>query len=111
MDASQAARVGEDYSALILAARMTLPHFSVSLAMNLAKSAGEPASAVAPHSARRAFTWGSSKPRIDRLIERVDDLGRQAIWPRDAGLEARLVARHELGRSSQSPRKRADMSS
>ena len=31
-----------DHSALMLAARMTLPHFSVSSAMSLPKSAGEP---------------------------------------------------------------------
>jgi hypothetical protein len=36
--------------------------FLVSSAMNLAKFAGEPASTVAAHSARRAFAWGSSKP-------------------------------------------------
>jgi hypothetical protein len=34
------------YSALVLAARITLAHFSVSSAINLLKSAGEPGSAV-----------------------------------------------------------------
>jgi hypothetical protein len=34
------------YSALMLAARITLAHFSVSSAINLLKSAGEPGSAV-----------------------------------------------------------------
>ena len=93
MDAGQAARAGGDFSALILVSRITLPHFSVSSAMNLAKSAGEPASAVAPHSGRQALTWESSKPALTTLIERVDDLGRQAFWPCDAGPEPRLVAR------------------
>src|ERR1700730_5183869 len=37
------------YSALMLAARITLAHFSVSLAMSLPKSAGEPGSTVAPN--------------------------------------------------------------
>ena len=36
------------YSALMLAARITLPHFSVSSAMSLPNSAGEPASVVLP---------------------------------------------------------------
>src|SRR6516162_9519496 len=39
----------------------TLPHFSVSSAMSLPKSAGEPGSAVAPHSASRAFNLGSAR--------------------------------------------------
>src|SRR5262249_12984308 len=42
-------------SGLILAARITLPHFSASSLMCLPKSAGEPASAAAPKSASRAF--------------------------------------------------------
>jgi hypothetical protein len=41
---------------LMLAARITLPHFSVSSAINLAKSAGEPASTVPPRLASRA-SW------------------------------------------------------
>src|SRR5215471_18232240 len=36
----------EAYSALMLAARITLRHFSVSSAMSLSKSVGEPVSAV-----------------------------------------------------------------
>ena len=43
------------YSGLILAARITLPHFSVSSAMSLPKSAGESASGTLPRSARRAL--------------------------------------------------------
>src|SRR5262249_20348535 len=41
------------HSALILAARTTLPHFSVSSAMNFPKSAGEPANTAHPRSVRR----------------------------------------------------------
>src|SRR5262245_38696444 len=39
-------------SGLMLAARITLPHFSASSLMSLPKSAGEPASAAAPYRAR-----------------------------------------------------------
>jgi hypothetical protein len=45
----------QDHSGLMLAARITLPHFSVSSAMNLPKSAGEPGNAIPPRSASRAF--------------------------------------------------------
>ena len=43
----------QSYSALILAALITLPHFSVSSAMSLPKSAGEPPSGTPPNSSRR----------------------------------------------------------
>src|ERR1700750_982856 len=49
------------YSALMLAARITLAHFSVSSARSLPKSAGEPASNVAPRSANRSSTLGSAR--------------------------------------------------
>src|SRR4051794_40029868 len=55
-------------SALILAARIALPHFSVSSAMSLPKSADEPASVVAPRSARRAFVLGSARPALISLL-------------------------------------------
>jgi hypothetical protein len=42
----------------------TLPHFSVSSAMSLPKSAGEPGSAVAPNPASRAFIWESARPAL-----------------------------------------------
>src|SRR5262245_39614755 len=47
-----------NYSALMLAARITLPHFSVSLAMSLAKSPGDCANGVLPRSASRALILG-----------------------------------------------------
>src|SRR5262249_5551846 len=56
------------YSTLILAARMTLLHFSASVAMNFPKSAGEPASAVAPKSASRAFISGSARTTFISLL-------------------------------------------
>src|SRR5262249_43714355 len=46
------------HSGLMLAARITLPHFSASLLMNLPKSAGEPASAAA---------WSASAPAGQRV--------------------------------------------
>ena len=47
-----------DYSGLMLAARITLPHFSVSSAMSFPKSAGEPLSTLPPKSASRALILG-----------------------------------------------------
>src|SRR6516225_7231663 len=46
----------------------TLPHFSVSSAMSLPKSAGEPGSAVAPHSASRAFNLGSARAALISVL-------------------------------------------
>jgi hypothetical protein len=45
----------------MLAARITLAHFSVSSAMSRPKSAGEPASVMPPKSASRAFILGSAR--------------------------------------------------
>src|SRR5262245_8553944 len=53
-----------DHSALMLAARITLPHFSVSSAMSLPKSAGEPTSAVLPKSASRALIVELARPAL-----------------------------------------------
>ena len=57
-----------DHSGLMLAARITLPHFSVSSAMSLPKSAGEPASTVPPKSASRALILGSARPALISLL-------------------------------------------
>src|SRR6266508_2990972 len=54
----------ERHSGLMLAARITLPHFSVSSAMSLLKSAGEPTNAVPPSSASRALILGSARPAL-----------------------------------------------
>src|SRR5271166_2449529 len=53
-----------DHSGLMLAARITLPHFSVSFAMSLPKSDGDPASGVPPKSRRRALILGSASPAL-----------------------------------------------
>src|SRR5439155_24645119 len=54
--------VRRHHSALMPAARITLPHFSVSSAMSLPKSAGEPGRTVPPRSPNRAFILGSARP-------------------------------------------------
>src|SRR5262249_27418004 len=46
----------------------TLPHFSVSSAMSLPKSAGEPGSTVPPKSANRAFNLGSASPVLISVL-------------------------------------------
>src|SRR5262249_22778354 len=52
------------YSGLILAAWITLPHFSVSSAISLPKSAGEPVSTVPPKSASRGLILGSVRAAL-----------------------------------------------
>ena len=64
----EAARGRADHSALMLAARITLPHFSVSSAISLAKSADEPGSTVAPRSASRALILGSARAALISLL-------------------------------------------
>src|SRR4051794_32429403 len=56
------------YSTLRLAARITLPHFSVSSAISLAKSAGEPVSTTPPASASRALNLGSESVALISLL-------------------------------------------
>jgi hypothetical protein len=58
----------QPYSGLMLDARMTLPHFSVSSAMCLPKSAGEPPNGVAPRSASRACILGSDRAALISLL-------------------------------------------
>ena len=55
-------------SALSPANLTTLPHFSVSSAMSLPKSAGEPGSTVPPRSANRAFIFGSARAALISLL-------------------------------------------
>src|SRR5262245_4082868 len=58
------ATVSRHHSGLILAARITLPHFSVSSAISLPKSAGEPTNTVPPSSASLALILGSARPAL-----------------------------------------------
>src|SRR5262249_17513239 len=62
------ARPTPNYSALMLAARITLPHFSASSLMSLPKSEGEPAITVPPRSASRALSWGSARAALISLL-------------------------------------------
>src|SRR5262245_17411405 len=55
-------------SGLMLAARITLAHFSVSSAISFPNSAGDPGSATPPRSARRAFILGSSRAALTSLL-------------------------------------------
>src|SRR5262249_35340422 len=61
-------RRAEHYSALMLADLITLPHFSVSSAMSLPKSAGVNASVVTPKSARRALNFGFARAALISLL-------------------------------------------
>src|SRR5262249_21784254 len=63
-DVMEYRRRAEHYSALMLADLITLPHFSVSSAMNLPKSAGEPGSGQAPISASLPLSLGSARPAL-----------------------------------------------
>src|SRR5262245_26404880 len=58
-----------DHSGLMLAARITLPHFSVSSDMNFPKSAGEPGSTVAPRFASRALILVSAMAALISLFD------------------------------------------
>jgi hypothetical protein len=62
-------RAERSYSALILAARMTLAHFSVSSATNFANSVGDPIKTVVPtRSVNRALILGSARPALISLL-------------------------------------------
>src|SRR5262249_965922 len=56
------------HSALMLRARMNLPHFPVSSAMSFRKSAGEPASTTPPRSTSLAFSLGSARPALISIL-------------------------------------------
>ena len=58
---------------------ITLAHFSVSSAISLPKSAGEPGSTVPPRSANRCLQFGIGEACIDLLVELIDDLGRRGF--------------------------------
>src|SRR5262249_7768242 len=87
------ARAG--HSGLRLAARTTLPHFSVSSAMSRPKSLGE-REHVATEVGKPCLHLGISKASVDLLVELFDDLGRRSLWRAEAEPAARLIARHEL---------------
>jgi hypothetical protein len=57
-----------DHSALSPANFTTLPHFPVSSAMTLVKSAGAPGMPSPPRLANRALNFGSVKPALIALL-------------------------------------------
>ena len=83
-------------SGLMLAARITLPHFSVSSAISLPKSAGEPDSAVPPKSASRALILGSARPALISLLSLSTISAGVSFGAPTPNQVTRLVARHEL---------------
>ena len=87
------------HSGLMFAARITLPHFSVSSAMNLPKSAGEPESTVPPRSAIRALILGSARPALISLLSLSTISTGVFLRRADAEPCAGLVARHEFAHS------------
>src|SRR6516164_830452 len=56
------------HSGLMLAARITLAHFSVSSAISIPKSAGDPGSGVPPSSANLALILGSARTALISLL-------------------------------------------
>ena len=83
------------YSGLMLAAWITLAHFSVSVAMILPKSAGETISIATPPSVSRAAIWIGERG-IDLSIELIDDFKRRISGSDDARKCAGLEARHRI---------------
>ena len=63
-DAMELGSATQAYMGSILVARITLPHFSVSAAMNLPKSAGERTSGSLLRSANRALIAGSARTAL-----------------------------------------------
>ena len=83
-------------SALMPVNLTTLPHFAVSSAISLPKSAGEPASTVPPRSANRAFILGSARAALIFLLS-VSTISAGVFFGNaDAIPLARFVARQEL---------------
>ena len=86
----------EAHSGLMPANLITLFHFSMFSAMNLANSAGVFGGATtAPRSAIRFLMVAIEHHRVGLLVERCDDLGRRALGRADADPAGRLVALEE----------------
>ena len=95
------------YSGLMLAARITFAHFSVSSAISLPKSAAEPGSTVPPRSANRALILASAHgaltitPISRRLSpKRTDEIvARLRMHAEAIELDLRKAAASRLARS------------
>src|SRR5262249_12077016 len=64
------------YSGLMLAARITFAHFSVSSVMSVLKSADEPPRIIPPRSTSCVFTLGSARPALISLLSLSDESER-----------------------------------
>jgi hypothetical protein len=82
-----------DHSGLMLAARMTLAHFSVSSAMSFPNSAESPQSMCRPGQQKPVLHPRSG---IDFLIELIDNRGRRAPWRSHTVPRACLIAWNEI---------------
>src|SRR5262245_62174318 len=88
--------IAPDHSGLIFAARTTLPHFSVSSAISLPKSAGRAWERSPAKLRETCLQLRVGKSRIDLQVELVDDLDRRAARGADAVPSAGLVAWHKV---------------
>ena len=88
------------HSGLMFAARITWPHLSVSSAMSVPKSEGEPASNMPPISASRALILGSARPALIALLS-FSMISVGVFVGDNAKPRARLVARHEIAKGRQ----------
>jgi len=73
---SLAGMKGRAYSSLMPANLMSLAHFTVSSAICLPKSAGEPGSTVPPRPASRPLSLGSARAALISLLSRSTISGR-----------------------------------
>jgi hypothetical protein len=84
------------YSGLMFAARITLPHFSVSSAMSLPKSGRRAREHRPAQVSNPRLDLGIGESGIDLLVELVDHFCRRSSRCTDAIPRARLEARHKL---------------
>ena len=68
-----------NHSGLMLAARITLAHFSVSSAMKLAEVGGRARKHGAAQIGKPRLNLGIGEGGVDLVVELVDDLGRRAL--------------------------------
>src|SRR6476620_6443300 len=83
------------HSGLMLAERITLPHFSVSSPINLRKSVGEPASGGPPKSASRALILASANEALISSLSRSTISAGVVLG--DSPPVTGLITRHEVG--------------
>jgi hypothetical protein len=72
--------VERGHSGLMLAAWITLPHFSVSAAMSLPNSVGRTDECCATQIGKPRLHLGIGKASGDLLVELLDDFGGRRVW-------------------------------